>query len=627
MAEPSGGYAVAQGLVTSKMSAFNDLMNRYGASLTVSLDKIAKIQVREVAAPNRLNAPDAPAVKFDKTAMPKYSASSFSVGSAPILGKVHELLSDLDIHADLDIPAPPAAPSVNIGSAPNLSYVAKPSRPDVDTNIRLPDAPNVVIPDLDGLTEIVLPEFHFPELPDFNGTPPSPDGIAVPDVFINWQEPKYKSEVLDNLVIQVADMMRGGTGIPPVIEDALFARARERESAETERLISETVQTWASRGFSLPQGALDKQISVLREQGRLKAAELNRDIMVQAATWEIENLRFAVQQGIAIEGLIQNVYENMTNRLFEVAKFDAEAQINVFNARISLFNAQNQAFATLADVYRTKLDGVQAKLAAYKTALEGQAVIGDLNKQKVDIYRAKLEAVNMNIERYKTMMSAASIQADIIAKEFDMYRADIQAYTEELNAEKLKLEAYQTSIQGEKAKVEVFQAQTQAFATTIQAVSNKADIFVKQANLKMDAAKLGIQEYQAKMDGYRAQLQADLNKVQFETQAFQAQVDAWKAGASVATAEAEMNAKYADMARQTNIAYSQMQIEQYRANSQNAISEAQIALEAAKAQGSYYAQLAAGAMSAQHVSASVSSSASESISQSKSTSTSHNYSY
>lgn len=621
------GGAVARETVINRMNRFENLMSSYKGELSEALAAIRDIKVREVAAPDKLNLPDFQPVRFNNADMPKYSPSSLNVGDAPILQGVGGLLRDLEIQADWDLPALPPAPSVSIGDAPVLNAVEKPVRPVVDTDIAIPDAPDIVLPQMEALAEIVLPVFEFPQLPNFDGVPPSPDGIAVPDAFLNWNEPKYKSELLDDLIGQVGAMMKGGTGIPPVVEDALFARARERDGAETERAVQEVVQAWASRGFTLPQGVLDRQVAAVREQGRLKAAELNRDILIQAATWEIENLRFAVQQGIAVEGLLENIHENMLNRLFEAAKYSAEAQINVFNARIGLFNAQNQAFSTLADVYRTKLDGVRAKLEAYKAALEGQAVIGDLNRQKVDIFRAKLEAVNMNVERYKTMMSAASLRADVVAKQFDMYRADIQAYTEELNAEKLKLDAYQTALQGEKAKVEVYQAQTQAFASTVQAVSNKADVFVKQANLRMDAAKLGLQEYSAKIDAYKAQLQAEMDKLQYETQAFSAQVEAWKAGASVSTAEAEMKAKYADMTRQTNIAYAQMQIEQYRANVQQAMSEAQLALEAAKAHGAYSAQLAAGALSAQHVSASISASHGVSESRGQSESVSHNYSY
>ena len=92
-----------------------------------------------------------------------------------------------------------------------------------------------------------------------------------------------------------------------------------------------------------------------------------------------------------------------------------------------------------------------------------------------------------------------------------------------------------------------------------------------------------------------------------------------------------MNLRYTDMVARTNLAFSQAQTAMYQASIQKASSEAQVVMEGAKASGQYTAQLAAGALSALHVSASVSGTGTQSAtstdSRSTSTSTSHNYNY
>ena len=94
-----------------------------------------------------------------------------------------------------------------------------------------------------------------------------------------------------------------------------------------------------------------------------------------------------------------------------------------------------------------------------------------------------------------------------------------------------------------------------------------------------------------------------------------------------------MKQSYNESVMRTNIANAEMQLKQFEANMQQAYQKAQIALEGAKAAGQYAAQLAAGAMSALHVSASVggtgsqSSSESHSYNDSESKSTNYNYSY
>ena len=89
------------------------------------------------------------------------------------------------------------------------------------------------------------------------------------------------------------------------------------------------------------------------------------------------------------------------------------------------------------------------------------------------------------------------------------------------------------------------------------------------------------------------------------------------------------------MVTRTNIAFSEMQLKEYEAKMQRAIQTAQLALEAAKAMGQYSAQLAAGAMSAMHVSATVSGTGtqsntytnSDSRTKNESKTESHNYNY
>jgi len=622
---PDSILGVAVDTVTEKMNNLDVLSRRYNSQLSEALAKISDITVEAVPTPTRPNAPVAlaPSVPLDN--QPTYDPPPLAMPEAPSDLNIDDLLKDLDVGEMEELPDAPTMIPINIPDAPSMAAIPAPKRPDIDTNVEIPDAPQIVLPDMEALEKLTLPDFVFPDLPTFDATPPDASGLSVPNVFINWAEPVYASEVLDDLKTRVVQMMAGGTGLPAPIEDALFARARERDSGETSRQVQEAMDTWAGRNFSMPPGMLAKQVDVAREQGRLKASELNRDVLVQAATWEIENLRFAVQQGMALEQLTENLHENMAKRLFEVARFHAESQINVFNAQVSLFNAQNAAFQTLAQVYRTKLDAAISKLTAYKTAVEGQAALGQINQQRVDVFKAKLQAVQSNVEVYKALMQGASVRADTIKNQFDAYRADVQAYAEQIGAEKVKFDAYEARVKGESAKASVLDSQARAYASTIQAIASKADVKVKGVQIKMEAARTKVSKFLADVDAYKATLQANLSNVQYGTTVFQAQVEGWRAGVSANVANAEMQSRFADMNTRTNIAYAEMQISEYTAKMQNAVQQAQIALEAAKAMGQYTAQLAAGAMSAAHVSATISGSGS--ASSSDSTSTNYNYSY
>lgn len=612
--------------VSERVTTINETVSEYSTKLQTALDDLAAITVEDVSAPSDLPEASSAEPVFDLDDVPSFSESTLTMPSAPDSIDIDSLMSDLEIADMDDLPDAPASVTLNLPTAPSMGTHVAPDRPDVDLTLSYPDAPDTTLPDMDTLSAINLPAFEWPDIPDFTDKPPVAQ-LTVPEPIINWAEPQYRSEMLDALQAQVRDMMAGSTGMPRAVEDALFARARERDSAETERAVQEAVDTFAARGFSMPPGMLAKQINVVREQGRLKAAETNRDILTQAAQWQIDAIRFAVQQGFALEQLTSNLYSNMVGRLFEVARFQAESQLNVFNAQVSLFNAQTQAFANLVQVYKTRVDAAVSKLTAYKTAVDAQLAIGQLNAQKVEIYKARLTAIQTQVEVFRSKMDAVKVRADVINTQFSAYRTEVEAYGQEISAEKVKFDAYTAQVQGETAKASLLDAQARVYATTIQGLSSKADIRAKAAQVKMDAAKTYVQKYLADLDAYKAEMQASLQQVQYGVQVFQAKVDAWKATTSAEVSAAEVQSKYADMQTRTNIAYANMQISEYQANIQKAVQQAQVALEAAKSMGGFCAQLAAGAMSAMHVSAGVSGSGSASSSDSTTTSTSTQYEY
>lgn len=623
---PDGIMDAAITTVMDQMDKLDSVSSRYRNELSQALAGIKEVTVTHIEPPTRMPVPETPVPNVDLSASPKFTAIKLDKPTLPEFQSIENLLSELNLD-DLNMPDTPVMPTIELPSAPGITNIEVPVRPFIDTDVHIPDAPVLDMPEMDELKQIDIPVFEFPELPDFDGVPPSISGVTVPNVFIEWKEPEYQSELLDELSAYIREGMQGGTGLPAPIEEALFNRARSRESKETTRAVQEAVNDWSTRNFSMPPGMLVKQVASIREQGQLKASELNRDILIEASKMEIEQIRFLVQQGMSLEQLTINIFNNFANRLFEVAKFNAESQISVFNAQIAFFNAQNEAFNVLSGVYKTKLDGALAKLSAYKTAVDAQVAIGQVNEQYVQVYKAKMDAVLSNVEVYKALVQGASVRADVIKNQFDSYRSDVQAYSEQINAEKVKVDAYEAQVRGEATKASLFDTQARAYASTVQAVQSKADVKGKQIQLKMEAARVWISKHQSDLEAYKAELQANLSEVQQNTAAFSAEVDAWRATAGMEVSQAEMQSRYADMNTRTNIAYAEMQLKEYESKMTKAIQEANIALESAKAMGQYTAQLAAGAMSAAHVSASISGSGSASTSNSYSKSESVNKNY
>ena len=638
--------------VLYELEKMEKMADKYQDQLSSALMDLSDVKVANVPEPTRIMPPDNTDITLPRTAMPEFTGrpnvtipdkpqADFSADIDAMFGYLNGINSEVSPVQMPDYGTAP--PELQLGAIPAAPSIAMPSstpqRPNIDFDIPLPDAPSISLPELGNLIDLDIPEFNMPDIPLFDGKPPTTENIVLPEFTFEWNEPQYQSELLDDILNEIKKAFNGGTGIPLAVQEGIFNAARERITAETERAIQETTDHWAARGFSMPTGMLNKSIEVARADGRLKAAEVSREIFIESAKWEIEHLRFAIEKGVALEQLNQNLFSNLANRMFEVAKYKADSHIRVFEAQISLFNAQSESFKTLADIYRTKLQATATELDAQKVALEAAATRGQINQQEIEIYKTRIGAVQNSVEIYKALMQGAQMRSDTLKSKIDMYRADIQAYVELLGGEKVKLDVYTAQLSGEKTKADVYDSQVRAFSARVgaaqaelqgQLTAQQIAVSSKELSLKgmqayTEAIKAKVSTHIAEVDTFKAITDANLNELRYNTEIFKAEVDAWRAEASVNSSEAEIRSKYADMKVRANIAYADVQIAEYKARLERAVQEANIALESAKALGQYNAQLAAGALSAANISAGIGGSHNSSYTASDSNNKNHNY--
>lgn len=156
--------------------------------------------------------------------------------------------------------------------------------------------------------------------------------------------------------IQTA-IVNGGTGIPAAIEQAIWDRARGREIVEARRLEQEATNQFAARGFVLPPGALAARLLEVEQDATNKAATLSREQAIKAAELEIQNIRFAIEQGLRVRiAVIQGVGDYI-RAWFKPADDAVEYAKALVNAKEKLWN---QA----ADYYRALIAEAEMKLRA-----------------------------------------------------------------------------------------------------------------------------------------------------------------------------------------------------------------------------------------------------------------------
>ena len=523
----------------------------------------------------------------------------------------------------LSIPEPPAA------SAP----LAPPERPVTGT-VTLPDAPVISLPPLPLLDVIEISEFAGLTMPLFDATAPEFEGSALPGI-LQWSEPVYTTEILDEVLVKIRDLWSGGSGIPPAVEQAMVERAHSREDMTANREIASVDEEFSMRGFTMPTGMQAARVDQLRQDLAIKKLGLNRDLTIEFAKWQIENIRFGVEQAIAAENVYVNLFNNMAERTFVAARFQVESQISVYNAQVSLFNARMQAYQIEASVFDTLVRAEMTKVEVFKAEIEADIARGQLNEQRVRVYTAQIEAINTQIEIYKAQMQGASVQADVIRTQIEGYRADVQAYAERIQADRVRYDAYKARIDAEVAKAGIIDAEARAYAALVQGKSSVADVEIKRSELVIRKNESRVNAYAAALNAEKTRLQSQSAVISAGAQAYVADTQRFSAVAQAETAKAQLEVSATEAAMRTNIAYYEARVRSYLGQMEQSLRQAELIAESLRAAGQLSTTLAAGSMAGVHVGATLSGggsvsaggSSSESMSTTNSTSVNKNYNY
>lgn len=508
---------------------------------------------------------------------------------------------------DVDVPEFSSSVTLNLPQAPGaLDTSGLPTRPNVSTDIPMPDAPTVALPPDPNIQDITVPTFTFPTLPTFSDAAPV-FGEATPVVQLDWVEPTYYSDTLDDIRTKVRGVLAGGTGLPPAVEQAIFARAVSREEAQVKKSVQEAFDTFANRGFAMPPGMLVAQVNSAREEGQLRISGINRDTMVEAAKWQLDSLKMAVEQGLAAENMLVQQFNNGVNRTFEAAKAVIEGQLSLYNATVNLYNARQQGYQVAAQVYKTKIDAELSQIEVYKAQIEGVKVQGERNEQRVREYTARLQAVAQTVEIYKAQMEGAKTQSDVTRAIIEGYRADVEAYSAKLQASKTQFEAYESAVRGELAKAQILDVDARVFATRMQGAEIQSGVKAKMVEAEIAKINADTQRFTAELEKSKVEIQKASERVQAKLGYMSADTQRFAAENEKARAAREADIRIGEQMMQANIEAAKLGVAQYQAQSQIAIEAAKVQSSAIQGAAQASATMAAGAMAAVHVGAQISS--------------------
>lgn len=554
--------------------------------------------------------------------------TSFTVSSAMLDGFQAPSIPDrpnLSDAFDFDVPDDPGFTDVSVPSfgsaptfnkeAPTLSFSGKPA----PFSGQVPDD----APELFPLTLPDSPDIEFPELPTFESLNlPAPPDITehtfnetrpifneeVPDADkeFDYAFTEYSSALLDQTRDEVSRMLQGGTGLPPAIEQMIFDRSRGREDSTAEKAVMEAMDEYGARGFSLPSGIMDARVREARQRNQEQSNALNRELTIQVHQAEIENLRFAVQQGIALENILTQLHIQSEQIQLQAAQTVVQLALDVFRARVEVYNAEVQAYRADAEVFAQLIRAEISKVEVYRAQLEGERVKGELNQQKLDLYRSRLESLNTLVAVYTSEVNAANTVAQTNETLIRGYASRIDAFRSEVQAKESEFNAWSASIQGELGKIQGYEAETRAFSARTSAYEAGVRAESMEPQIKIERERLKAQQFQARIEGARAEIAAESERVRSLASLYNADASIYAASGQVAASEADANTRQFQAKLQERIATSEQALKNAELEINQLVSLTQQVVQSKQGASQAASQLAAASWSAINASASIS---------------------
>ena len=519
-----------------------------------------------------------PATPADPTLV---AITPFDVGQAPTFTAVA---------LPLALPTAPGALTTSVPLAPTL------------TDVLTPASPTIILPDVPTLLGVNIPAVPMLNMPAFSAL------LAVaptaPANTFGFAEATYTSTLLTSLRTQLQTWVTGAaTGISPAVEQAIWDRGRAREVVASARKVQEAFRNFAQRGFSKPAGSLAVEVQEAIQEAQNNDVTASREVMVKQADLEQTNRRFAFEQAFKVESELITYQNNIATRAFETAKYTQQVALDLFVASVQRYTADVQAYGTQAQVFKTLIDAELSKLEVYKTTLEGQKLIGELNVQSVDIYKARITAAMSLVEIFKAQIEAANLTLQGNKVRIDGFAAQVTAYDSTVKAKASEYQGFATMVQAEVAKIELFKGQAEAYSSQVNGFKAAVEAAVAEKNIEIEVnQKVPLDVFKARTEIFRVGVEAEASRVGALTKVYEANAQVF--GATVQGETARVGAQVNVFKAQSDVAVSegQLRIEAAKANIQTLIQQVTLLVESVKAGAQVSAQLAASALSAVNLS-------------------------
>lgn len=443
-------------------------------------------------------------------------------------GPLNDSIGSVQID-DFDV----SMPALNFLDAPTLTIGQAPALPEV-RDVAVPDAPTVVLPD--------SPEFLTLQTHSFSGINLHEDWLdkldEIPELSVLQPAPfsyspgaRYASQLMDNLKAQLNARIQGGTGLAPAVEQAIWDRARDRETQVALAKEQEVLRGSEALGFALPFGVLAAQLADARREYQDKLSGLSRDVAIKQAELEQANLQQATTLALQLESTLLEDSYKLEALAVDVAKATADNAIAAHNAAVEHYKALLAGYQAYASAYQTVIQAELNKVEVFKALLSAEQTKADINRSLVERFKAEIEGAMAAVQIYQARVGAAKTLVELEGTRIQAGAEQVKAFVATVNAETAKADMYKATIGAEATKVEAVGTLARAYAAKVGGQAERARVEIAKLQARVQAK--GIE-----WDGWKAQIAAASAQVEAAARKSAVMVDGFRAGAAASEAQA-----------------------------------------------------------------------------------------
>ena len=414
-----------------------------------------------------------------------------------------------------------------------------------------PPAPTIALPAFEG----VAPTADLTAPTDLSGTLETSYRGAHPmfvsalqgqmDAMLTTYNPQYHSQ-LARIEAQLQTYLDGGTGLNQVVEEAIYERSRQRQSAEARRAADAAWQETASRGFTVPGGAVFAGLRLSRQAAADNNATASREIVVQAFEAEQRNLQFAVTTSAGLRQSMlgaalsyHGALVTINGQAIEYARSVVSSLVEVYNLNVRTFEARLNAYQAETAVYDARLKAALSYIDLYRAEIDGLQAMVQVDQARVALYRGRIDALQSLATVYKSRVEAIVEQASLEKLKLDLFKTKVEARVAQVQEKRAQYDAYGAAIQGEESKVRIYTAQVGAFGQQISGYKATIDSQSEVVRAQALTNQARTDQVKAVTDIYRTIAQVRGDKARTEIQLQQQQLNSFdiQNRATIATAE------------------------------------------------------------------------------------------